>query len=888
MPPPRCARPTRRVRTFPSSTQRAPSRPAWPRSRCARAIASGSRRCRAAASRCCRRPAARAIAMPSCSPCSASRPTANGRRRRMLRPLWERLDPGALLLSISDGFDEGLPRLLERLAATRREVLSIQVLSTEERDFPFRGGQLFREPETGAERRADPVAVRDEFLARFASRAPGAGRAPGRGRHPPRRVRARPAARPAAATLLRAAARRGRERVNLAFLAPAALAALAALLVPLLIHLQRRPEQRVVEFAALRWLSERVRPRQRLRLTELLLLLLRLLLVAALALWLAQPVWLDYLPRARAWELVVPGIDPGDPACTDRRAGAGAALARPGFSGDRYAAAAGASSGGEPAARSRHAPAAGRGRGGVGAARTGRTRCRAHPPVAHRRLARGRRGARGAGRAGRRHTRDRGRDSPRRCRRAGAALPRGRGRGLECGRARPLSRRTRRRPDVAVPADADWLVWIGAEPPAAESSTGCARAAMRSCFRPSSQEAAPVAPPVPTAAIERRSIGRGQLASRARCRCARNRGRRCSTPEFPSILRELLQGEPARTRSRRCPGRAPGGRWRAPAAAGVPGRRLAGAGDRAAAAGRTPAGHAHGLARAGMNPGMDAIAGLQRAARRRGVAIGLARWLPGWLAALLVARRTRGHHGSDRGGRARRRARWRSCSCATGAGSTRRGWRGGSMRGGATSTTVPRCCTPPRNRWRRWSSCSANACGSASPPAATSTCAKRIRWRAIALGLVLAGIAVVAASWWSVRAPSPRSRTDDVAATPCRGRPHARSCASHWKSSRRPTPASPRAAPARSPPPSRAAAAWPGTSSWRPRPPPRDWFSTTARNCPCSARASAGAARARSMRPRSIASRSKAARRSKPTRCTGSRRSRTARPNCACSSPIAP
>lgn len=98
--------------------------------------------------------------------------------------------------------------------------------------------------------------------------------------------------------------------MNLAFLAPAALAALAALLVPLLIHLQRRPEQRVVEFAALRWLSERVRPRQRLRLTDWLLLLLRLLLVAALALWLAQPVWLEYLPRGRDWELVVPGVDP--------------------------------------------------------------------------------------------------------------------------------------------------------------------------------------------------------------------------------------------------------------------------------------------------------------------------------------------------------------------------------------------------------------------------------------------------------------------------------------------------------------------------------------------------------------------------------------------------
>lgn len=43
-----------------------------------------------------------------------------------------------------------------------------------------------------------------------------------------------------------------------------------------------------------------------------------------------------------------------------------------------------------------------------------------------------------------------------------------------------------------------------------------------------------------------------------------------------------------------------------------------------------------------MNPGMDAIAGLQRAARWRGVAIGLARWLPVWMAALLVVHRIAG------------------------------------------------------------------------------------------------------------------------------------------------------------------------------------------------------------------------------------------------------
>ena len=119
--------------------------------------------------------------------------------------------------------------------------------------------------------------------------------------------------------------------MNLALLAPAALAALAALLVPLAIHLQRRPEQRVQEFAALRWVSERVRPRQRLRLTEWLLLLLRLLLVAGLALWLAQPVWLEYAPRGRDWILVAPGVDPAALPAAARDAGAERRWLAPGF-----------------------------------------------------------------------------------------------------------------------------------------------------------------------------------------------------------------------------------------------------------------------------------------------------------------------------------------------------------------------------------------------------------------------------------------------------------------------------------------------------------------------------------------------------------------------------
>ena len=53
--------------------------------------------------------------------------------------------------------------------------------------------------------------------------------------------------------------------MSLAWLFPAGLAALASLLLPLLIHLARRDEQRLLDFAALRWLAARPRPRRRIR-----------------------------------------------------------------------------------------------------------------------------------------------------------------------------------------------------------------------------------------------------------------------------------------------------------------------------------------------------------------------------------------------------------------------------------------------------------------------------------------------------------------------------------------------------------------------------------------------------------------------------------------------
>ena len=119
--------------------------------------------------------------------------------------------------------------------------------------------------------------------------------------------------------------------MSFALLAPLGLAALAALALPLLIHLVRRIELKTTEFAALRWIGERLRPQRRLRFERPWLLLLRLALVALLALLLARPVWNGEAQPARAWVVVAPGV-----ALADARAAAGGADAEwhwlaPGF-----------------------------------------------------------------------------------------------------------------------------------------------------------------------------------------------------------------------------------------------------------------------------------------------------------------------------------------------------------------------------------------------------------------------------------------------------------------------------------------------------------------------------------------------------------------------------
>ncbi|NUO74515.1 MAG: DUF58 domain-containing protein [Lysobacter sp.] len=86
-----------------------------------------------------------------------------------LRPLWERIRADDLVLMLGDGLDESGIAVAERLAAARREVLSLRILTAEERDFPYQGGHRFRDPETGEELLGDGVALRAEFLARFAA-----------------------------------------------------------------------------------------------------------------------------------------------------------------------------------------------------------------------------------------------------------------------------------------------------------------------------------------------------------------------------------------------------------------------------------------------------------------------------------------------------------------------------------------------------------------------------------------------------------------------------------------------------------------------------------------------------------------------------------------------
>lgn len=85
-----------------------------------------------------------------------------------LLPLWERIAPASLVLLLSDAFDEAAAALAERLAAARREVVVIRILTAEERDFPFRDNRRFIDVENGTELLADGPTARADYLQAFA------------------------------------------------------------------------------------------------------------------------------------------------------------------------------------------------------------------------------------------------------------------------------------------------------------------------------------------------------------------------------------------------------------------------------------------------------------------------------------------------------------------------------------------------------------------------------------------------------------------------------------------------------------------------------------------------------------------------------------------------
>ncbi|MDP1026743.1 BatA domain-containing protein [Sphingomonas sp. KR1UV-12] len=92
--------------------------------------------------------------------------------------------------------------------------------------------------------------------------------------------------------------------------APLGLVALLGWAVPLAVHLARRTETRPTDFAALKWLRQKPRPRHRPRFDERPLLAVRLVLIALIALWLARPMLPGSADRSPVTAFA-PGTVPG-------------------------------------------------------------------------------------------------------------------------------------------------------------------------------------------------------------------------------------------------------------------------------------------------------------------------------------------------------------------------------------------------------------------------------------------------------------------------------------------------------------------------------------------------------------------------------------------------
>lgn len=96
------------------------------------------------------------------------RPEGVPQWNRDLKVLGERIAPGDLVVFVSDGFDENCVAAAERLAMSGRDASFVQLLTGDERDFPFDRSLRFRDPESQNELAGDGKSLRADFLARFA------------------------------------------------------------------------------------------------------------------------------------------------------------------------------------------------------------------------------------------------------------------------------------------------------------------------------------------------------------------------------------------------------------------------------------------------------------------------------------------------------------------------------------------------------------------------------------------------------------------------------------------------------------------------------------------------------------------------------------------------
>ncbi len=86
-----------------------------------------------------------------------------------LARVWERTHAGDLVVLLGDLFEPASVALAERLAAAGREVRTAQILTAEERDFPYAGSALFCDVESGQTLAGDARAMRADYLTQLAT-----------------------------------------------------------------------------------------------------------------------------------------------------------------------------------------------------------------------------------------------------------------------------------------------------------------------------------------------------------------------------------------------------------------------------------------------------------------------------------------------------------------------------------------------------------------------------------------------------------------------------------------------------------------------------------------------------------------------------------------------